>query len=192
VPSAGHRRFTRVVLVAAPWIFGSAAIGYGYLPTKLAGATGTWGLVFATATTVVALGVSSAVQPLAARVHSLLSARGILTAVALMTVGIAVVVVAIQLQSVAVGLVANVVIGLGIGIALVSSLLEVQRIAGPRDLAGLTGVFYAAAYAGFLAPAVIAAIANVVAVPTVLWVVVGLGVLSCVAIAASSRRYVPA
>ncbi|TDN43430.1 putative MFS family arabinose efflux permease [Curtobacterium flaccumfaciens] len=192
VPSAGHRRFTRVVLVAAPWIFGSAAIGYGYLPTKLAGATGTWGLVFATATTVVALGVSSAVQPLAARVHSLLSARGILTAVALMTVGIAVVVVAIQLQSVAIGLVANVVIGLGIGIALVSSLLEVQRIAGPRDLAGLTGVFYAVAYAGFLAPAVIAAIANVVAVPLVLWVVVGLGVLSWLVIAVSSRRHIPA
>ncbi|WFR65896.1 MFS transporter [Curtobacterium flaccumfaciens] len=140
VPSAGHRRFTRVVLVAAPWIFGSAAIGYGYLPTKLAGATGTWGLVFATAATVVALGVSSAVQPLAARVNSLVSARGLLTAVALMTTGIAVVVVAIQLQSVAIGLVANVVIGLGIGLALVSSLLEVQRIAGPRDLAGLTGV----------------------------------------------------
>lgn len=191
VPSVGHRRFTRVVLVAAPWIFGSAAIGYGYLPTKLVGATGAWGLLFATAATVVALGVSSAVQPLAARVHSLVSARGLLTAVALMTAGIAVVVVAIQLQSVVVGLVADVVIGLGIGIALVSSLLEVQRIAGPRDLAGLTGVFYAVAYAGFLAPAVIAAVANVVAVPVVLWVVVGLGVVSWLAILVSSRRHVP-
>ncbi|MDP4334477.1 MFS transporter [Curtobacterium sp. A7_M15] len=192
VPSAGHRRFTRVVLVAAPWIFGSAAIGYGYLPTKLAGATGTWGLVFATAATVVALGVSSAVQPFAGRVTSVLSARGLLSAVALMTAGIAVVVVAVQLQSVAVGLVANVVIGLGIGLALVSSLLEVQRIAGTRDLAGLTGVFYAAAYAGFLAPAVIAAVANVVAVPTILWVVVGLGALSWVAILVSSRKHIPA
>lgn len=192
VPSAGHRRFTGVVLVAAPWIFGSAAIGYGYLPTKLAGATGRWGLVFATAATVVALGVSSAVQPLAGRLTSLLSARGLLVAVALMTGGIAVVVVAIQLQSVVIGLAANVVIGLGIGIALVSSLLEVQRIAGARDLAGLTGVFYAAAYAGFLAPAVIAAVANVVAVPTILWVVVGLGVVSWVAITVSSRRGVPA
>lgn len=191
VPSAGHRRFTRVVLVAAPWIFGSAAIGYGYLPTKLAGATGMWGLLFATAATVVALGVSSAVQPLAARVNSLVSARGLLTAVGLMTAGIAVVVVAIQLQSVAIGLVANVVIGLGIGLALVSSLLEVQRIAGSRDLAGLTGVFYAAAYAGFLAPAVIAAVANVVAVPLILWVVVGLGVVSWVAILVSSRKHIP-
>ncbi|KTR02095.1 MFS transporter, partial [Curtobacterium luteum] len=172
IPSAGHRRFTRVVLVAAPWIFGSAAIGYGYLPTQLAGATGTWGLVFATAATVVALGVSSAVQPIAKRVHSSTSARGLTVAVALMTVGIGVVALAIVLQSVWIGLGANVVIGAGIGVALVSSLLEVQRIAGTRDLAGLTGVFYAAAYAGFLAPAVIAAVAGFVAVPVVLAVVV--------------------
>ncbi len=192
IPSAGHRRFTRVVLVAAPWVFGSAAIGYGYLPTRLTGATGTWGLVFATAATVVALGVSSAVQPLAKRVHSVTSARGLATAVLLMTVGIAVVTVAIVQQSVWIGLAANVVIGAGIGIALVSALLEVQRIAGPRDLAGLTGVFYAVAYAGFLAPAVIAAVAQVVALPVVLWVVVALGLVSWVAVLVSSRRHIPA
>ena len=192
VPSAGHRRFTRVVLVAAPWIFGSAAIGYGYLPTQLAGATGSWGLVFATAATVVALGVSSAVQPLAKRVHSETAARGLATAVAVMTAGIGVVAVAVALQSVWVGLAANVVIGVGMGIALVSSLLAVQRIAGPRDLAGLTGVFYAVAYAGFLAPAVIAAVAGAVAVPVILAVVAALGIVSWVAVLVSSRRHIPA
>lgn len=192
VPSAGHRRFTRVVLVAAPWIFGSAAIGYGYLPTRLEGATGTWGLVFATAATVVALGVSSAVQPIAKRVHSVTSARGLAWAVFLMTLGIAVVGVAIVLQSVWIGLAANVVIGVGIGFALVSSLLEVQRIAGPRDLAGLTGVFYAAAYAGFLAPAVIAAVASVVALPVIIAVIVALGLVSWVSVLVSSRRHIPA
>ncbi|WP_242091103.1 MFS transporter [Curtobacterium sp. DN_7.5] len=192
VPSAGHRRFTRVVLVAAPWIFGSAAIGYGYLPTQLTAATGSWGLVFATATTVVALGVSSAMQPIAKRVHSVTSARGLAVAVALMTLGIGVVGLAVVAQSVWIGLAANVVIGAGIGTALVSSLLEVQRIAGPRDLAGLTGVFYAAAYAGFLAPAVIAAIAGTVPVPVILGVVVALGVIAWVAITVSSRRHIPA
>lgn len=193
VPSAGHRRFTRVVLVAAPWIFGSAAIGYGYLPTRLAGATGAWGLVFATAATVVALGVSSAVQPFAKRLHAPTSARALVTAVGVMTVGIAVVVVAVELQSVWVGLAANVVIGAGMGTALVSSLLEVQRIAGPRDLAGLTGVLYAVAYAGFLVPAVIAAVvgATGVSVSVVLEVVVALGVASWAVLLVSSRRYVP-
>jgi MFS family permease len=194
VPSAGHRRFTRVVLVAAPWIFGSAAIGYGYLPTRLAGATGAWGLVFATAATVVALGVSSAVQPVAKRLHSVTSARGLVVAVAVMTVGVGVVALAVQLQSVWIGLAANAVIGVGMGTALVSSLLEVQRIAGPRDLAGLTGTFYAVAYAGFLVPAVIAAVVGATGVPVavVLGVVVGLGVASWVALLVGSRRHVPA
>lgn len=191
VPSAGHRRFVRVVCVAAPWIFASAAIGYGYLPTRLADATGPWGLVFATASTVVALGVSSAVQPLAKRVHSLTSARGLATAVLVMAAGLAVVVVAIDRQSVWIGLAANVVIGVGMGIALVSSLLEVQRIASSRDLAGLTGVFYAVAYAGFLAPAVIAAIAGVVALDVILWTVVGLALVSWVLVLVSSRKHIP-
>jgi MFS family permease len=191
VPSAGHRRFVRVVMVAAPWIFASAAIGYGYLPTQLRGVTGSWGLVFATAATVVALGVSSALQPIAKRVHSFTSARGLAVAVATMVIGLAVVTVAIVLQSLWIGLAANVVIGVGMGIALQSSLLEVQRIASSRDLAGLTGVFYAVAYAGFLAPALIAAIAGAVPVVTILEVVVGLGVVSWIAITVSSRRHIP-
>ncbi|HEY0260763.1 MAG TPA: MFS transporter [Lacisediminihabitans sp.] len=191
VPSAGHRRFIRVVVVAAPWIFTSAAIGYGYLPTQLRGATGQWGLVFATVATVVALGTSSAIQPIAKRVHSVTSARGLATAVFIMALGIAVTTVAIAAQSVWIGLLANLVIGVGMGIGLVSALLEVQRIAGPRDLAGLTGVFYAVAYIGFLAPALIAAVVGVVPLATVLWVVVGLAVVSYALVGVSSRKHLP-
>lgn len=192
VPSAGHWRFVRVVMVSAPLVFASAAIAYGYLPTQLHDATGRWGLVFATAATVVALGVSSAVQPIAGRVHSVSSARGLVVAVLVMTVGIAVVALAIAADSVWIGLVANAVVGAGMGIALVSSLLEVQRIASSRDLAGLTGVFYAVAYAGFLAPAVIAAVAAVAPVTAILLVVVGLGLVAWVLVGVSSRRHLPA
>jgi MFS family permease len=192
IPSASHRRFVRVVMVACPWIFAGAAIGYGFLPTQLRGATGSWGLVFATAATVVALGVSSAIQPLARRVHSATSARGLAAMVLIIAVGIALVIVSIQTQSIAVGLVANVVIGVGMGIGLVSGLLEVQAIAGPEGLAGLTGVFYAVAYIGFLAPAVIAAVAAFVAVPVILAVVVALAVVSFVLVLVSFRQSLPA
>jgi MFS family permease len=191
VPSVRHPRFTRVVAIAAPWLFAAAAIGYGYLPTQLNGATGSWGLVFATATTVVALGVSSAVQPFAKRFHSAESARGLASGVALIGAGIAVTTVAIAAQSVWIGLAANVVIGAGMGVTLVSGLLEVQRIAGDRDLAGLTGVFYALAYAGFLASTVIAAAATSVSVTTILWIVVGLAVVSWAAVLPASRRHLP-
>lgn len=87
VPSASHRRFTRVIAIAAPWLFGSAAIGYGYLPTQLRGAAGSWGLVFATATTVIALGMSSTIQPVAKRLHSPASARGLAAGVFIIATG---------------------------------------------------------------------------------------------------------
>ncbi|BDZ52110.1 MFS transporter [Frondihabitans sucicola] len=191
IPSASHRRFVRVVVVAAPWIFVGAAVGYGYLPTQLRGATGQWGLVFATAATVVALGVSSAFQPLARRIHSATSARGLALMVVLIAAGLVVVIVSILAQSIWLGLAANVIIGFGMGIGLVSGLQEVQTIAGSRDLAGLTGVFYAVAYAGFLAPAVIAAVAVFAPVTAILTVLVGLAVVSWVLVLVSSRKHLP-
>ncbi|MEA9987240.1 MULTISPECIES: hypothetical protein [Subtercola] len=54
---------------------------------------------------------------------------------------------------------ANLVIGVGLGIALVSGLLEVQRSATGEDFAGLTGVFYAVVYVGFLVSTLIADLA---------------------------------
>lgn len=194
VPSASHRRFVRVVLVAGPWIFLAAGIGYGYLPTQLRGAIGSLGLVYATAATVVALGVSSAIQPLAKRIHSLSSARGLLVGIALIGIGLALVALAVAAQSTVLGLVANMFCGAGMGVALVSGLLEVQRIATSRDLAGLTGVFYAVAYVGFLAPTGIAAVVGATGVPlsAVFLVVIGLAVVSWMLVLASSRRHLAA
>jgi len=189
IPSAQHLRFVRVVAVAAPWIFAGASIGYGYLPTLLRADTGSWGLVFATAATAVALGTSSLMQPIAKRLHSPESARGLSAAVLIIVVGIGIVLVAAWQQSVWIGLAANVVIGAGIGIALVSGLLEVQQIAGPDDLAGLTGVFYTFAYLGFLTPTAIAAVAGFVPVGAILLVVIGIGLACWCWIQASSRKH---
>ncbi len=192
IPQASHRRFVRVVMISCPWIFAGAAIAYGYLPTLLRGTTGSWGLVFATAATVVALGVSSALQPLARRVHSATSARGLAFTVLLIALGISLVIVADVQQSIVVGLAANAVIGVGMGIGLVSGLLEVQRIAGSDGLAGLTGVFYAVAYAGFLLPAIIAALTAFWSVEAILVVVVALALVSWVLVMVSFRKHLPA
>ncbi|HEY1620680.1 MAG TPA: hypothetical protein VGG25_23860, partial [Streptosporangiaceae bacterium] len=66
-----------------------------------------------------------------------------------------------------------------------------QRIATPADLAGLTGVFYALAYAGFLAPTFISVIAASVPVTTILWVVTGLAFVSWALIVSASTRHLP-
>ncbi|GAA4681248.1 MFS transporter [Frondihabitans cladoniiphilus] len=191
VPSFRHRRFIRVVMISCPWIFAGAAIAYGYLPTQLRGATGSWGLVFATAATVIALGVSSAIAPLSRRVHSSSSARGLAAMVLLTAIGLVLVIVAIRQQSVVLGLGANVVIGFGMGFGLFSGLQEVQTIAGKRDLAGLTGIFYAFAYLGFLAPVVIAALTVLASVSVILTVFVGLAVVSFVLVLVSFRKHLP-
>ena len=53
------------------------------------------------------------------------------------------------------GLLAAAILGCGYGMALIGGLLEVQRIAGPDDLGGLTAVFYALTYIGFGSPALL-------------------------------------
>jgi hypothetical protein len=92
------------------------------------------------------------------------------------------------------GLVDAVLLGAAYGIAMVSGLLEIQRIAaaaGGDDLAGLTGVYYAVAYSGFLLPAVLATVAGLASY-TVLLAVVALITLGCtVVVTASSRRHLP-
>ena len=69
-------------------------------------------------------------------------------------------------RSVALALVAAAALGIGYGLLLVGGLMEVQRIAGPDDLAGLTAVFYSLSYVGFFVPAVLAAISPVIGYPT--------------------------
>src|SRR5690606_25973277 len=52
-------------------------------------------------------------------------------------------------------LLTTVVLGAGYGITLVAGLQEVDRMAGPRELASLTAVFYSLAYLGFGLPALL-------------------------------------
>jgi predicted MFS family arabinose efflux permease len=59
-------------------------------------------------------------------------------------------------------------LGSAYGIAIVSGLLEIQRIAGPDELAGISGVYYSLAYVGFLLPAVLAALSHFFSYPAML------------------------
>ncbi|GAA1716460.1 MFS transporter [Isoptericola hypogeus] len=191
-PAAGHRRFTRVVLVVAPWIFAAAALSYGYAPVLLREQTGDLGVAYATLLTVVALGVAAVVQPAAKRLDAVDSARGLMVAVVVLTLAVAAVGAAVTAGSLWWGVAAAAVAGAGIGVGLSSGLLEVQRIAGPRELAGLTGVFYAVAYAGFLLPALMAAVTPPFSTAALFGVLLVLGAVSVVVVVANSRRHLPA
>jgi MFS family permease len=191
IPAAGHKRFKRVVVVSAPWLFAAAALAYGYLPVLLSPATGRWDLAYATLLTVLTLGVAALVQPWAKRIDSRDSARGLAVTLVFITAGLALAAVADWRISLPLGIVASLVLGAGIGIGMVSGLLEVQRIATPADLAGLTGLFYALAYAGFLTPTVMAGLGSLVPTGVLFIVLTGLAAACCLAVLASSRKHLP-
>lgn len=191
IPSALHPRFGRVVAIAAPWIFAAAALSYGYVPVLLREPTQGWGVAYATLLTVVALGVAAIVQPAAKRLDSTRSARGLATALGTLTASTGVIALVVLTKSPLLGLAAAALAGLGIGLALTTGLLEVQRIAQGRDLAGLTGLFYALAYLGFLLPTGMAAITPPLTTLQLLAAATALSLLGVALVTAGSRKNLP-
>ena len=165
VPAARQRRFALVVLPMAPWIFGFAGSAYAILPNLLLGwskglATGLSGLHC-----LIALGCGIAVQPLGRRLGSYGATVAIGTGLGVGLAGLLIGGFAIVLMAPAGFLLAAAVLGCGYGLLMVSGLGEVQRLAGPDDLAGLTAVFYSLSYLGFFVPAVLAALSTRIGYP---------------------------
>jgi len=184
VPAAGHRRFLHVVVPMAPWIFGSAGIAYAIVPALVVDELGHWALLYTAGLTVLTLGCGVLVQPIARRLDDRSSARAVVVSMGLMTAGVfAAVFTAVSRSALSAVLVAM-LLGSAYGIAIVSGLLEVQRIAKPDELAGISGVYYSVAYVGFLLPAALAGLAHFFSYPVML-TAVALFALSCAARCAS-------
>jgi MFS family permease len=160
VPPVARRRFRWVVLPMAPWIFGSAGVAYAIVPQVVDDRVGHWALIFATGLTVATLGAGVLVQPIARRLDSVSTARAVFISMVLMSLGLALAAVTAATDSPQLAAVDAILLGAAYGIAVVSGLLEVQRIAEPDELAGLTGVYYALAYVGFLLPATLSELSN--------------------------------
>jgi MFS family permease len=191
VPAAGHRRFLRVVLPMAPWIFGSAGVAYAIVPAQVDGRIGQWGLIFTAALTVATLGAGVAVQPLAKRLDSVSTARAVFIAMVLMSAGVAAAAIAAATRSPELAVAVALLLGAAYGIGVVSGLLEIQRIAAPDELAGLTGVYYALAYVGFLLPAGLAELSHWFQYWQMLAVVALVAVACTAYIATASTRHLP-
>ncbi|HEX4223947.1 MAG TPA: MFS transporter [Pseudonocardiaceae bacterium] len=135
-------RFRRVIVPLAPWVFGSASIALAYLPALVSAS-----LLFAAVTATLTALAGIAVQPLARRLDPLPLRR---SALGIVVLGLLVSVAAVGRPALVV--VAALVLGAGYGACQVCGLLEVQRIAGPAELAGLTAIYQAISYLGFAAP----------------------------------------
>ena len=160
VPSIAHRRFRRVVVPHAPGVVGCAGSAYAVLPGLMRAHTGGLPIAFSALLTVLTLGCGVGIQVLGRAIDTRHSARASVVALVIIVVGMGLGTAAAHALTLGLAFAAAAVLGMGYGLALVAGLNEVQRIAGPDDLAGLTAVYYSVAYLGFFIPAVLAVLAS--------------------------------
>lgn len=188
-PSAKNPDFVIKVATAAPWVFGAGGIAYGLLPVVLADTTGDFSTLYATMMSVLTLGIGAFVQPFAQRIDRRLKGRALPLGLAVVVVGIGLAALTAYHANPVTGVVTAALLGIGYGTVLVTGLARVQMIAPPQDLAGLTGLFYALTYFGFLFPTFISALLPVMPYHVTLLVFAGLAFISMV-IAFGRIRYV--
>lgn len=151
-----HRRwFLVVVLPVAPWVFGAGASAYAVLPALMTEQVPGAPIAFSALMCVVTLGVGFTVQHLGRRLGNG-GLRAVLAGLVLLALGMGSAAWAASVLTIWAALVAAAMLGAGYGMALLAGLQEIQRIAGPDDLAGLTAVFYSLSYLGFAMPAALA------------------------------------
>ncbi|MFI5716235.1 MFS transporter [Nocardia sp. NPDC051750] len=187
-----HPRFRRVILPMAPWIFGSAGVAYAIMPQLVGDRVGQWSLLYSTTLTVGTLVAGTLVQPLAKRLDRTTSARAVIVSMTLMPLGLLISTVAAIVRSPALALAAALALGCAYGIALVSGLLELQRLAAPHELAALTGAYYALAYVGFLLPSLLSLLSSAADYPVLLGALVLVALSGTAVILRYSRAHLPA
>lgn len=186
-----HPRFRRVILPMAPWIFGSCGVAYAIMPQLVDDQLGSWSLAYSTLLTVCAIGAGVGIQPIAKRVDRATSARAVLTGMIVLCAGLVLSAVAAAVRSPWLALATALVLGTAYGIAVVSGLLELQRLARPDEIAELTGIYYALAYIGFLLPSLLAALSGVAGYPVLLGCLAVVALAGTLVIARHSRSHLP-
>jgi hypothetical protein len=184
-------RFRRVVAPMAPWVFGGPSISFAVQPAAHEREIAGVGLVYATLLTAVTLAAGVAVQPWARRLDRrspVLTAR---VGLAAMVAGILLAAGAAALGSPALAVPASAVLGGAYGLCLVAGLLEVQRMAAPEHLGGLTAVYYTLTYVGFVIPVVLASLTPLAGYPVLLLGPALLALLSLAVVVRTGRQPVP-
>lgn len=191
VPGIAHRRFLRVVVPVAPWVFGAAGTAYAILPALLDTRAGQYPIAFSGLMTVVTLGFGVGIQSVARRIDTRRSARASAIGIGLIAIGVTLAALAAWQVSLALGFVAAAILGCGYGLCLVAGLSEVQRIAGPDDLAGLTAAYYSVAYLGFFIPMILAALSHWVSYPVMLTAGAVIAILTLVEVITAWQAHLP-
>lgn len=184
-----RRRFNRVVLPSAPWVFGMAATGFAVVPALSDGAGGS-SLLYSTVAVAVTMGMGTIIQPFVRRYNDVrkisLLIAGLVTALAALLLMIAVSLTGSELL----GVVAFIVSGSANGILLVAGLSQVLDLAGSADVGKLTGRFYMVCFVGFTFPTLFASW-RLIADPELFIAILALLCLASIALVYRSRGHLP-
>jgi MFS family permease len=178
LPPGAGRRLARVVLPMAPWVFGAPALAFVVGPALVAERTGDLRIAFATLLALLTLAIGAAIQPYVPRLTRLTRGRPGVAGLAVLAVAAGLLAVDAQVLSPLLAGVAAALFGVAYGICIVAGLVEVQAMATPETLAGLTGVYWSLTYIGFALPVSLAALAGVASYPALLTIVAAM-VLAC-------------
>jgi MFS family permease len=184
LPEVRSQRFRTVVAPLAPWVFGAVSVGVAYLPGLVEPRLGGYALIFSTLVTLLCAGAGIAAVPLARRVARAGTSRLLATALTIVVIGLVVAAAAAALTEPLLVLAAAVVLGAGYGCCQVCGLAEVQRLAGPGHLAGLTAAYQAISYLGFAASVPLAAVDRAVPPSALL---LGLAALAALTLVMTTR-----
>jgi Major Facilitator Superfamily len=168
VRSAADPRFRRQVAPVAPWVFGVATVAIAVLPGLVRDATPGWTVAFSALVAGLTLGTGVAVQPLARRLAAADPGRAVAAGLTAAVLGLLAAAGAAALATPLAVVVAALLLGGAYGLCLVAGLVQTQRTAPPRELAGLTAVYYALTYLGFAAPVALAGLSLLVPYPALL------------------------
>jgi hypothetical protein len=150
----------------APWVFAAPAIAFALLPSVVGAQHAAEGIAVTAAITSLTAVAGVLIQPLARRLeaHAASNRAGIVGLV-VVGAGLALAALTAQAQQIWLLVPCAILLGCAYGLCLVAGLVEVGRLAGDDDLAGLTAAYYALTYLGFAAPYLLALAAQWRATP---------------------------
>jgi hypothetical protein len=150
----------RVVLPLAPWVFAAPALAFVVAVAVVAAGTGGRPIAFAALLALVTLGTGAAVQPRVPWLHRVTRGRHGAVGLGIGTLATLLLALDARLLSPWVAVVAAVLYGVSYGVCIVAGLVEVQAMARPAELAGLTGIYWSLTYLGFGLPVLLSALAG--------------------------------
>ena len=190
IPSVKDRRFLTVVAPMSPWVFGAAGVSYAIMPRLVQDQVST-PIAFSALLTVVCLGCGFTIQQFGSRINTTHNARGPILGLCLVLVGMLIATVSAGEIAIWNTVIVAVVLGAGYGLCMVSGLTEVQRIAGPDDLGGLTAVYYALTYIGFFFPMILTELSDTLDYTEMLGFGIVMAVLCLAVVTAFSTKNLP-